>query len=252
MLRPFSHFKNFSLAARDGEIGKIKELYFDDQSWTVRYVVVDTGGWLTGRRVLVGPQSFGLIDEEAKLIAVHLTKEQIEKSPPIATEQPVSRQHEEEFHRYYGYPGYWLSPGAIAFGGAPPAIAPVPPPPVEQPPEPRGDPHLRSTGEVGGYAIHASDGDIGKVDDFIVDDCGWAIRYLVVSRGWWPGKKVALSPEWIERVSWEEAKVFVPLTRETIKDAPEWDDAGGITREFEQRLHDYYGRRAYWPGDAGA
>jgi len=253
MLRQFSDIKNFALAARDGEIGKVKELYFDDQSWAVRYVVVDTGGWLTGRKVLIAPRSFGSIDEESKLIAVHLTKEQIENSPPIEADKPVSRQHEEEWHRYYGYPGYWLAPEAIAFGGMP-AVAPWPVENVAQGvggPSTRepGDPHLRSTSEVAGYSIHATDGDIGHVDDFILDEDGWSIRYLVISRSWWPGKKVVLSPEWIERVSWEERKVFVPLTRDAIKDAPEWADPQPITRASEERLFGHYGRRGYWPTD---
>jgi hypothetical protein len=113
--------------------------------------------------------------------------------------------------------------------------------------EESADPHLRSTSEVMGYSIHATDGDIGHVDDFLVDDSVWAIGYVVISRSWWPGKKVILSPECIERVSWEEMKVFLPLTRETIKDAPDWDDSQPLSRAFEQQLHDYYGRRGYWP-----
>jgi PRC-barrel domain len=252
MLRPFSHIKNFALAARDGQIGKVKELYFDDQSWIVRYVVVDTGGWLTGRKVLLSPSSFGTIADESKLIAVHLTKERIENSPPIDADKPVSRQHEEEWHRYYGYPGYWLVPEAIAFGAVPivtcvQAQAGVGEARRANGSEERGDPHLRSTSEVTDYAIHATDGEIGKVDDFIIDDEVWAIRYVVILRSWWAGKKVILSPEWIERVSWEEWEVFVPLSRETIKNAPNWDESHPISRTFEQRLFDYYGRCAYWP-----
>ena len=134
---------------------------------------------------------------------------------------------------------------AIAFGVVPPL---VPPPQAQAEREPRGDPHLRSTSEVTGYSIHATDGDIGHVDDFIVDDGGWSIRYVVVSRSWL-GKKVILSPDWIERVSWEESSVFVRLTREAIKDAPEWDDAQPITREFEERLYGHHERRPYWPTD---
>jgi PRC-barrel domain len=251
MLRPFSHIKNFALAARDGEIGKVKELYFDDQNWIVRYVVVDTGGWLTGRKVLLLPSSIGAIADESKLIAVHLTKERIENSPPIDADKPVSRQHEEEWHRYYGYSGYWLVPEAIAFG-AMPVVTGVQTQAVDEARRAKGseeqdDPHLRSTSEVTDYSIHATDGEIGKVDDFIIDDEGWAIRYVVILRSWWAGKKVILSPEWIERVSWEESEVFVSLSRETIKNAPAWDESHPISRDFEQRLFDYYGRRAYWP-----
>jgi uncharacterized protein YrrD len=247
MLRKFSDIKGFALAALDGGIGKIKELYFDDQSWTVRYVVVNTGGWLAARQVLIAPSSLGIIDEDSKLIAVHLNKQQIEDSPPIDADKPVSRQHEDEWHRYYGYPPYWLGADTMALAGGP-VFAP-PPVPDENAAsrKPSGDPHLRSTSDVTGYSIHATDGDIGHVDDFIVDDEDWGVRYVVISRSWWPAKKVILSPDWIDRISWEEMKIFVPLSRETIKDAPEWDDDQPISRSFEERLYDYYGRHGYWP-----
>jgi hypothetical protein len=131
----------------------------------------------------------------------------------------------------------------MPIGVAPPLV----PPAASKPEKNSGDPHLRSTSEVTGYSIHAADGDMGHVDDFIVDDQGWAIRYVVISRSLWPGKKVVLSPEWIDRVSWDAKQVFVPLTRETIKGAPDWDDAQSLNRADEQRLFDYYGRRGYWP-----
>jgi uncharacterized protein YrrD len=243
MLRQFSHFKNFALAATDGEIGKIKELYFDDQRWIVRYVVVNTGGWLTGRKVLLPPQTLGLIDDEKELIAVHLTKTQVEQSPSIDYDKPISRRYEEEWHRYYGYSGYWLTPGPVAFGAAISGAEFQPAEPPRKSEGPKVDPHLRSSTDVTGYSIHASDGDIGHVDDFIVDDGEWTILYIVISRSFWAGKKVLISPDWIERISWHEMKVFVPLSRDTIRDAPEWDDSQPISREFEGQLFDYYGRR---------
>ena len=246
MLRQVSDIKNLALAARDGEIGKVKELYFDDESWVTRYLVVDTGGWLTGRKVLISPQSLGLIDEEKKLVPVNLVKAQVEHSPSIDADKPVSRQYEESWHQHYGYPGYWLVPEAMAFGATPPLLEV---PPADREAREKGDPHLRSTSEVTGYSIHATNGDIGHVDDFVVDDEDWVIRYVVISRSWLPEKKVILATEWTDQVSWEERKVFVPLTREAIKNAPEWDDAQPITRAFESRLHDYYGRQGYWPID---
>lgn len=243
MLRRFTAIKNFALAASDGIAGKVRDLYFDDHSWTVRYVGVDTGGWLTGRQVLLAPPSFEKIDEAAELIGVQLTKKQIEDIPSIDADNPVSRQHEEDWHHYHGHPAYWLVPDAIVTGGPVPVATPERG--SSAPSESRGDPHLRSTGEVIGYSIHASDGDIGHVDDFIFDDEQWAIRYLVISRSWWRGKKVILSPEWIERVGWEDNQVFVPLTAETIKAAPAWDEAQPITRTFEADLFDYYRRGRY-------
>ena len=243
MLRQFHDLKNFTLATRDGEIGKIKELYFDDVSWTVRYIVVDTGTWLMDRQVLIAPAALGAIDAEHHAISVQLTKEQIQQSPPIDADMPVSRQHEIEWHQYYGYPGYWLSPASITFGAAPMIPVPV----LDVPHQDLGDPHLRSLDEVHGYTIHASDGgEIGKVDDLILDDQGWAIRYFVVSLGWL-GKKFIFSPEWVKTVSWDDASVFVSLDLQTIQEAPEWTHDQPMTREYEQQLHDYYGRRAYWP-----
>jgi uncharacterized protein YrrD len=247
MLRHFSHIKNFALAAIDGEIGKIKELYFDDQTWVVRYVVVNTGGWLTGRKVLLSPQTLGLIDDENKLIGVHLTKMQVEQSPPIDHDKPISRQYEEEWHRYYGHPAYWLEPGPIPLGAVAPGVGFASDIGDRESNISKGDPHLRSTTEVIGYSIHATNDDIGHVDDFLVDDDGWEIRYIVITQSLWSGKRVIISPDWIDRISWREMKVFVPLSRETIRDAPPWDDSQPITREFEERLFDYYGRRGYWP-----
>ncbi len=240
MLRKLSDLENFALAATDGEIGRLRRLYFDGESWVVRYLVVNTGGWLSGRDVLIAPRSLGPIDQRAERIAVHLTREQVEKSPPIETNKPISRQYEEQWHRHYGYPGYWAS-------DAVPFATPAPLPPEDF--QPRGDPHLCSTREVTDYAVAAKDGEIGSISDFIVDDRDWMIRYVVISRGWLAPKDVILGTEWIDEVSWEDKAVRVPLAREAIKDAPEWDASQPITREFEIRLHDYYGRKGYWPID---
>ena len=109
------------------------------------------------------------------------------------------------------------------------------------------DPHLRSTHDVSGYHIQAADGEIGHVEDFIIDDETWAIRYLIVdTRNWWPGKKVLVSPQWIERVSWSESKVFVNLSRETIKQSPEYTEESLLTRDYETGLHRHYNRQGYW------
>jgi hypothetical protein len=109
------------------------------------------------------------------------------------------------------------------------------------------DPHLRSTYNVSGSQIQAKDGDIGHVEDFIIDDETWAIRYLIIdTKNWWLGKKVLVSPNWIERVSWSESKVFVNLTRENIKQSPEYTEESLLTRDYETRLHRHYNRHGYW------
>jgi hypothetical protein len=248
MLRAVNDLKGCSIGARDGAIGQIEDLYFDDERWTVRYLVVDTGGWLTGRRVLVSPWSVRAVDVAGKTISVDLTREQVENSPSVDTQEPVDRRYEVEYSRYYGYPYYWTGP--LAWGGeAYPLMAPgtaAAAPPIDRL-DLEGDRHLRSASAVTGYYIQATDGDIGHVEDFLVEDRSWAIRYVEVdTRNWWPGKHVLVSPDWITRVDWHDSKVHVDLTREAIKNSPEYDASLPLDRAYEARLYDTYRRPRYW------
>lgn len=258
MLRTAKTLNGYALRARDGDIGHVKDLYFDDLLWNLRYFVVDTGGWLTGRRVLVAPESVsGTLFTNDKLIPVDLTREQVKGSPDIDTEQPVERQRELALREYYGWPAYWgmTTPET--------GIAPVPPLPATDDPtlrltrrdteaaavldhDPLGDPHLRSTNEVMGYRIAATDGYIGHVEDFLIDDETWRIRYIVVdTRNWWPGKKVVIAPAWIRDVSWNKSSVAVDLTRTAIKNSPPYEPGQPLTPETAGLLHDYYGYPRY-------
>ena len=246
MWRVKKDLEGLKLAARDGEIGKVKDVYFDDHSWAVRYLVADTGNWLTGQLVLISPHSIKGI--QAKAVEVDLTRHQIEDAPPIAADVPVSRQFEAEYYQYYNWPIYWE--GAWAWEAAP---YPGPYRPDLMPPAPparnahKGDPHLRGSNEVSHYQIQALDHKIGHVADFCVDELDWAIRYLEVdTRQWLPGKHVLLPPMWISWVSWPESQVYVDLDRETIKRAPEYDPSCPISREYETRLFQHYGREPYW------
>lgn len=237
--------RGYKLFSLDGEIGTVSEFYFDDQHWAVRYLVADTGGWLTGRQVLLSPYSLVGVLKEDKAIAINLTKEQIQDSPSLESDKPVSRQFEADYHGYYGWPMYWGGP--LMWGAYPYLVRDPNEWSAQYDPEKSWDPHLRSTDAVTGHHIQATDGEIGHVEDFILDDDAWAIRYLVVdTRNWWPGKKVLVSPRWIERVSWSEQKVFVKLTREAIKASPEYKDEEKITRDYESGLFRHYGRDGYW------
>jgi hypothetical protein len=251
MLRSVNDLTGLTIGATDGDIGSVKNFYFDDQHWTIRYLVVDTGGWLSGRRVLISPFAIRGLDAAHDRLLVNLTKTQVERSPDIDTHRPMSREAEIAFSRYYGYPYYW--PGPFAWGADPYPI--FVPPPSEVRAEVQDhlerqeveDQHLRSTAEVGHYDIHAVDGDIGHVHDFLIDDRSWTIRYPVVdTRNWWPGKKVLISPAWIQEVSWARSSVFVGLTRDTIRNAPEYNPDRPIDREYEDQLYGYYGRPRYW------
>ena len=245
------HLKDFTVHATDGELGTVKDLYFDDESWAVRYLIVDTGKWLSGRRVLISPVSLLHLDWTAKRLDVALTKQQVEHSPEIDTHLPVSRQHEATFLGYYGYPYYWGGPYLWGPAFIPAGLATSEKPSAEALAErarkESSDSHLRSTDAVTGYDIAAADGEIGHVDGFVVDDEAWAIRYLeVATRNWLPGKKVLVSPAWIERVSWSDSKVYTGLIREVIMDAPEYIESRKIDREYENRLYIHYGRPPYW------
>lgn len=261
-LRSAKHMHGYTIRATDGDIGSVSQFLFDDEQWTVRYLVVDTGGWLTGRLVLISPRALGAVNEEGQSLDVNLTRQQVEDSPDISTDQPVSRQMEAEYHSYYGYEPYW--DGAERWGTAMyPAMSGYPNimPPMSTTPTAieqelaaeateRGDPHLHSTHEVTGYAIQARDGEIGHVEDFIVDDETWAMRYMVVdTRNWWPGKQVLVTPEWLSDISWSDRHVNVDLEREVIKSGPEFDPSALLNRDYETILHRHYGRVPYWEAE---
>lgn len=253
MLIKAKTLKGFKLHSLDGEIGKVKEFYFDDHHWTIRYLVADTGNWLTDRQVLISPYALVAVNKEEQNIAINLTKKQIEDSPSLDSDKPVSQQFEEEYYGHYGWPMYWGSPSPYLWG---PYTYIVRDPQMWRettPGEKEWDHHLRSTHEVSGYNIQALDGEIGHVDDFIIDDESWAIRYLIIdTRNWWPGKKVLVSPQWIERVSWNESKVFVNLLRETVKLSPEYTEESLLTRDYETELHRHYNRQGYWIDESAA
>jgi hypothetical protein len=201
--------------------------------------------------VLISPYALGPVVESKHGIAVRLTKQQIEDSPAIESDQPVSRQFEESYFGYYGWPGYWAGP--YCWGYYPYLERDREKWPTSNSEGDTRSGHLRSSRDATGHNIQASDGEIGHLEDFILDDETWAIRYLIVStRNWWPGKKILLSPQWIERISWSESKIFVNLSREAIKQAPEYEEDSMPDRAYEVRLYQHFQRPGYWLADPGA
>jgi uncharacterized protein YrrD len=205
------------LRASDGEIGHVRDFYFDDTNWTVRYLVADTGGWLSGRLVLISPQALGHLYPEGKVLLVNLSRKQIEESPSIAEHMPVSRQMEEEYHRHYGYAYYAESMPLWGLGGYP-VLAP---PPLETAAkQPGADSHLRSAHVVAGYKVEATDGVVGEVTDFLIDGRTWVIREIVVECGhWYAGKKVVISTDTVSRISHDEGTVYVDSTKHAFAEA---------------------------------
>jgi len=227
MLQSIKQLFGDKLGASDGEIGHVKDLYFDDQHWTVRYLVADTGSWLTGRQMLISPRAFSSLYQPGKLLLVNLTRKQIENSPSIESHKPVSRQYEEEYYRYYGWPYYWDGGGVWGMSGFPILESPARPfthePAAAKGSQPnRADVHLRSAQAVNGYQIKASDGMIGYICDFMMDVPSWAIRQLVIKTGHrFSGKEVQIPASSVDRISYEESTVFVKLTREAVEHSPQ-------------------------------
>ncbi|HVA95082.1 MAG TPA: PRC-barrel domain-containing protein [Candidatus Dormibacteraeota bacterium] len=248
-LRRTKDLKDFTIAATDADIGLVHDLYFDDQTWTIRYIVVETGGFLSDHKVLISPLSLRQPALRSLHIWVNLTWRQVDSSPSFDLHKPVSRQHEIEYHDHYGWPYYWEGTGIWGSSSHPHLLAQEPrvKKPKTRKKKDSRDVHLRSAREVTGYHVLARDGEIGHVEDFLFDDESWQIRYAIVdTRNWWPGKRVLLRPQWIKRMNWADRKMQVNMSRETIKNSPPWNPNQPVSRTYELRLHKYYESPPYW------
>lgn len=237
----------YTIEATDGEIGKVKEFYFDDRTWTIRYLIVETGSWLFGRKILLSPQALLTPDWEKHTFPVNLTMAQIKDSPKIDTDKPISRQHEMDLYKYYPWGNYyWGSSMGIGNMGMSYPLS------IKEAVEKKADksvadesdedPNLRSTDVVTGYNIKATDGEIGDVEDFIINDKTWTIDFIEVDTGnWFSGKKVLISPYWIREIIWETSLVIVNASEDQVKNSPEYVPNQEISDSYEADLHKYYG-----------
>jgi hypothetical protein len=263
MLRNTKDFNDLAIRASDGEIGHVKDLYFDDDAWVVRYLIVETGSWLSSRKVLVSPIAAQQPDWHGKTLPVALTRDQVGDSPNIDTDKPVSRQHEEQYLGYYGYPNYWDGMGLWGEGVYPlgAAASDMGNRPgwaerqhedevvlrMERERHRNDDPHLRSCEAVIGYRVQGMDGETGNVSGFLVDEVTWAIRYLIVdTSNWWVGHKVLIAVPWITGVHWSSNTVSIDLNRSEIKASPAYDSDALLDRKWEIAIHQHYRRTGYW------
>lgn len=253
MLRSTNETKGYAIGASDGPIGHVVDLFIDDADWTVRHLVVQTGGWVARDRVLISPSAVGEIDRHAKTMPVSITREQVRHSPDVDTHMPVSRQHEIDLSGYYGFGAYWDEPGLwgpemyanpwvraredgasdrLDYGGTHvPGTAP----------SGNADPHLRSANELEGYALHAADGDIGHVRNLLVEDHTWAVRYLVIELGhWWHGRSTLVPPSWIEAVDWERSEIRTGRTRADVRAIPAFDPGKRIDERAEKAWLEHF------------
>ena len=265
MLDVVKHLEHYAIQATDGVIGHVRDLYFDDHSWVVRYLVVDTGGWLGGRKVLISPISITGVNAKDHVLMLSITRQQVKDSPDFDTDKPISRQHERTLLGYYGYPYYWGT-GELWGSGSLPSLLlnaneqgtaiPAHQADIERVretgeagPDPGADAHLRSCSAVTGYRIEAADGHMGQVKDFLLEESTWAIRYLVVNTSeWWSDHDVLVAVRWIDTVRWMDNAVTVDLTRQAVKDSPTYDPERTPNREQEAALFKHHGRTVYWDG----
>ena len=242
MLRLVSSLKGYRIEATDGAIGTVADLLFDDTTWKLRWLVVDTGGWLGGARVLIHPSMIGISDDEAETLSVRLSQVQVKNSPGRLADRPVSQQMEDDLYDYYGWDPLWAgSYFGPDSGKARRAQASAGGRTIN----PEGDPHLRSVLAVTGYHVQARDGEIGHVQDFLIDDQNWLLNYLVVdTSNWWVGKHVLVSPYAVTEISYATSKVMLNISRDRVKTSPEWVVADPTGEPYQRQLHDHY----QWPG----
>jgi hypothetical protein len=234
MLRTLTDLEDYSIDATDGTIGQVKDFYFDDEAWVIRYFVVETGTWHSKRKVLISPLVLGKPNWEARLLSVPITKQQVKDSPNIDTDKPVTRQHAATYlDPHYDYPCYWNGPAPADH--------------ITAVLQMHDDHHLRSCKAIMTYHVHATDGEIGHVQGFLVDEETWSIRYMIVNTSnWWGGHHVLVAPQWISDVEWEGFTVAVDLTRDAVKSSPPYRSASQLDRDQELRIYRHYGRRGYW------
>jgi hypothetical protein len=259
MLWNASVINGYAIAASDGRLGTVSDFLFDDASWLVRWLVVDTGHWPSGRKVLLSPFALGHLDPKKREFSVELTMQQVKDSPDVDTDRPVSRQIETNIYDYYGWSPYWgngLFTDSYGYVGRD-AVGVTPILGSRRPLGSRqrvediadtelsdDDPHLRSIETVTGYHIHASDGEIGHVEDFLVEDFDWSLRYLVVdTKNWWPGKKVLISPRSAREIDWTNQLVNLDVDRQKVKDGPAYDTSITVDQAYDETFLTYYGIR---------
>jgi hypothetical protein len=240
MLRNLKDLEHLSIAAIDGIVGRVRDFYFDDDAWVIRYFIVETNDKSPHRRVLISPIAVGRPDYIQKVLPVSITQKQVEASPDIDIDRPVSRQQEAGYLGYFGYGAYWGGGGLWGAGMYPDILQGGLQPTTTHDDD---DPHLRSVNAVMRYYVHAEDGDIGHIDGFLVDERSWAIRYLIINTSnWWLGHPVIIAPEWIDHVDWAESTVYVDLSRQAIKDSPRYDPTVGLDSDREAVLRAHYRR----------
>ena len=244
MLRSIQSLKNFTMMATDGEIGKVKDFYFDDHSWTLRYLVVETGNWLFGRKVLISTAALHAPDWKSHSFPVSLTIDQVKHSPDIDTDKPVSRQHETDLQNHYLWPSNGGGLGFTTSGMVGGVIAPDIPfedqiaSEMHRADLETGDKHLESVKQLKGYTLRAIDDEVGKVEDFLMEDTNWTIPFLVIETGdWYSGKRILTPTRFVDTIQWRDTSVNLLKSKDSLKNSPEFDYTQPLNEEYIRKFY---------------
>lgn len=248
MLRSLNELLGYELMSKDGQMGKVHDFFFSDIDWMVRYLVVDTGPWIFGRKVLISPQALLQPVWASETFPVDLTREEVKSSPDVDVAKPVSREYEDELFAHYRWPAYWsITPthSGQPFFTPPYLFAGDDDSDDEQPTKS----HLRSATELTGYQVFTTDNsEVGSVSNFILDDEFWQIRHMIVdiSDKLDADKKVLVALEWIKSIMVASKEIHIDLTEDAIRYSPAFNPSMPVNRQYEEVLYDYHGRPKYW------
>lgn len=263
-MRELSTLLGMQVKSAKGEnMGKVKDILYDDREWTSRYLVVDTGGLFKRNEILISPIVVSDIHSDDG-ITLRMHHEEIEDSPKLESRLPISRQMEKTYVSYFGWPTYWVTP--LSVEGVPPISRPEHGKGWRDPAQPEKssiqiseqrekkarssgqiEANLRSFNELLGYEVSSLDEGFGKVDDILQEEDSWKIRYFSIkTRKWLPSKSVLLAIEWVDQISWTHESIQVSLPSKQIKDSPSYTSASKLTRSQEKALYRHYGREGYW------
>jgi sporulation protein YlmC with PRC-barrel domain len=250
MLNSYNDLKTYSIRATDQRTGNVDDIYFDDEEWRVLYLVVQTGFLLTARQSLIGTNRVGRPDTDRGEVPVDLTAEELKSADSPQSDPPVSQQMPPAVaaQSMSAWPSFIVGTGLDYSPGLAQDQLSLAAAEAEEAEEHAGDSHLRSMAEVIGYTVHATDGEIGAVDDFLIDPRTWRLQHLVIDTGsWLPGKRVVITTDWIADVDWAERHIRVNAGTQKIEDAPPFDEVEDLKRSPTPDAMASYSALGYWP-----
>jgi hypothetical protein len=199
MLWDASTMIGYATVASDGEVGTVSDLLFDDTTWRLRWIVVNTREWFVPREVLLPVSVLGWPDPIRRRLAVDLTMRQIVDSPVAAEHLPVSQCSAMPRH---------------------------------------DDAHLRSVKAVVGHRVNLLDGVVGHVEELLMDDAGWLIRYIRIDTcKWRPGDRVLLAPRSVREIDWAGRVMRFDVDRRQLEVHHAHRDVIWIGSEVHEAMH---------------